>query len=67
MVKGEYSPSMSGQFRVNADGRELPVHGEFHTKAYKANNATHIRIDSIALDVDIISWEQYQSHSVIYV
>ena len=66
-VKGEYSPSASGQFKVNADGRELSLHGEFHTKAKRVKNATHIRIDNIALDVDIISWEQYQSHSVIYV
>ena len=60
-VTGQYYPSNSGQqLKRNVDGREFIVHGEF-------SNAKHIRIDSIALDVDIISWEPFQTHSVIYV
>ena len=52
-VTGQYYPSNSGQ--------------QFSTKARPVENAKHIRIDSIALDVDIISWEPFQTHSVIYV
>ena len=67
-VTGQYYPSNSGQqLKRNVDGREFIVHGEFSTKARPVENAKHIRIDSIALDVDIISWEPFQTHSVIYV
>ena len=65
---GQYFPSNSGQqLKRNVDGKEFIVHGEFSTKARPVENAKHIRIDSIALDVDIISWEPFQTHSVIYV
>ena len=40
---------------------------EFYTRAKAVKDASHLHIDSIGIDVDIISWEQYQSHSVIYV
>ena len=67
-VTGQYYPSNSGQqLKRNVDGKEFIVHGEFSTKARPVENAKHIRIDSIALDVDIISWEPFQTHSVIYV
>ena len=67
-VKGQYFPSNSGQqVKLNADGKEFIVHGEFSTKARPVSDANHIRIDSVGLDVDIICWEPFQSHSVIYV
>ncbi len=67
-VKGQYFPSNSGQQgKQNSDGKEIIVHGEFSTKACPVPNANHIQIDSIGLDVDIICWEPFQSHSVIYV
>ena len=49
------------------NGKEFIVHGEFSTKIRPVENAKRIRIDSIALDVDIICWEPFQTHSVIYV
>ena len=56
-VTGQYFPSNSGQqLKRNVDGKEFIVHGEFSTKARPVENAKHIRIDSIALDVDIICW-----------
>ena len=66
-AKGQYFPSNSGNVKVNIDGEERPVHGEFSTKVRPVKDAKHIRIDSIGLDVDIICWEPFQSHSVIYV
>lgn len=67
-VKGQYFPSNSGQqVKQNPDGEESIVRGEFSTKSRPVKNATHIRIDSIALDADIICWEPFQTHSVIYV
>lgn len=67
-VKGQYYPSNSGQqVKQNADGKEFIVHGEFSTKVRPVSDAKHIRIDSIGLDVNIICWESFQTHSVIYV
>lgn len=67
-VKGQYFPSNSGQqVKQNVDGKEFVVHGEFSTKVCPVTDAKHIRIDSIALDADIICWEPFQTHSVIYV
>lgn len=67
-VRGQYFPSNSGQqVKTNADGKEFVVHGEFFTKARPLKDATRIRIDSIGLDVEIICWDPFQSHSVIYV
>lgn len=66
-VKGQYFPDNSGTQKKNIDGEERPVHGEFSTKVRPVPGAKHIRIDSIGLDVDIICWEPFQSHSVIYV
>lgn len=66
-IKGRYFPSNSGNVKKNIDGEERPVHGEFSTKARPVKDAVRIRIESIGLDVKIICWEPFQSHSVIYV
>ena len=67
IVKGQYFPDTSGQLTLNVDGNEKTVHGEFSTLHKPIENASKIRIDSIALDAPIIKWEPFQSHSVIYV
>lgn len=68
-IKGQYYPSRDngGLVKMNIDGDECPVHGEFSTKAHPVHDAKHIRIESIGLDADIICWEPFQTHSVIYV
>ena len=67
-VTGQYYPSNSGQqLKRNVDGREFIVHGESSNKARPVDNEKHNRVDRIALVVDIISWEPFQTHSVIYV
>lgn len=67
-VKGQYFPNNSGnQEKANVDGKLFTVKGEFSTTHKKIKDATRIRIDSIGLDVKIESWEQFQTHSVIYI
>ena len=67
-VKGRYFPSNNGnQVKKNENGDEFVVKGEFSTKALKKKGATRIVIKSKDLDAKIQSWEQFQSHSVIYI
>lgn len=67
-VKGQYFASNSGnQVKENRDGNQFNVKGEFSTTAKKVEGATRIKIDSISLDAKIESWEQFQTHSVIYI
>lgn len=67
-VKGQYYSSNTGnQVRTNIDGNEFVVKGEFSTKHRKIAGAIRIEIESIGLCTKIQAWEQYQTHSVIYV
>lgn len=68
-VKGHYDPVNSSKVVIkrNSMGDEKEVHGEFYTRTKADRTATHLSIASIGIDVDIISWDQYQTHSVIYV
>lgn len=68
MVKGQYFPSNSGnQKKVNINGNEFIVKGEFSTTHKKIKGAIRIKIDSIELNEKIENWEQFQTHSVIYI
>ena len=68
-VKGHYDPVNNSRvvIKQNSMGDEKEVHGEFYTRTRADKIATHLLIASIGIDVDIISWDQYQTHSVIYV
>ncbi len=68
-VKGHYDPVSNSRvvIKANSLGNEKEVHGEFYSHSKADKTAIHLAIASIGVDVDIISWEQYQSHSVIYV
>lgn len=68
-VKGHYDPVNNSRvvIKQNSKGDEKEVHGEFYTRTKADKTATHLLIASIGIDVDIISWDQYQTHSVIYV
>jgi len=68
-VKGHYDPVNNSRnvLKKNSMGNEVEVHGEFYTRSKALPEATHLSITSIGIDVDIISWEQYQSHSIIFV
>lgn len=67
-VKGQYFSSNSGnQLRLNALGKEFIVKGEFSTKHKKVENVMRIVIKGINIDAKVESWEQFQTHSVIYI
>jgi|WetSurMetagenome_2_1015567.scaffolds.fasta_scaffold787084_2 hypothetical protein len=69
-VKGHYDPVNNSRvvIKSNSLGNEKEVHGEFFTHSkVPTDNPTHLLIKDIGIDVDIITWEQYQSHSIIYV
>lgn len=70
-IRGRYEPVSDGRIvmKANALGNEKQVHGYFYTNT-KPNIDTkyqRLRIDSLGIDVDVICWDQYQSHSVINV
>jgi hypothetical protein len=68
VVKGQYFPSNSGQqVKTNSNGKEFTIKGEFSTTRKKIDGATRIQINSIGLDEKIQSWEQFQTHSIIYI
>lgn len=68
-VKGRYDPVSNSMvvLKTNSLGNEVGVHGEFYTRTKADKTATHLDIASIGVDVNIITWEQYQSHSIIFV
>lgn len=67
-VLGQYFPSNSGnKVKLNKDGKEFIVKGEFSTQHKEIERATQIKIKSIGLDAKIESWEPFQTHSVIYI
>lgn len=67
-INGRYYSSNNGsQIRKNDNGDEFVVKGEFTTCELKQKGATRIVIKSKDLDEQIQSWEQYQTHSVIYI
>jgi hypothetical protein len=71
IVKGHYDPVNNSRvvIKVNSLGNESEVHGEFYTHQKRPDKATpiHLCIDSIGIDADVITWDNYQTHSVIYV
>lgn len=68
-VKGHYDPVSNSRvvLKTNTLGNEQEVHGEFYTRSKADKTATHLAVASIGIDVNIITWEQYQSHSIIFV
>ncbi len=69
-ISGRFDQSNSSQHikKLNRNGNLLEVLGEYHTTARKPEQGTpiHISIPGIDLNKNIIVWEDYQSHSVIY-
>jgi|WetSurMetagenome_2_1015567.scaffolds.fasta_scaffold131782_3 hypothetical protein len=70
-VKGHYDPVNNSRVvvKTNSQGNETEIHGEFftHQKCPEGITPTHLCIDTIAIDVDIVTWENYQTHSIIFV
>lgn len=70
-IRGRYEPVSDGRvvMKANALGNEKQVHGYFYTKERPDIDTKYqrLRIDSLGIDVDIVCWEPFQSHSVINV
>lgn len=70
-VVGRYDPVSDGAIvlKRNAQGDEKQIHGYFYTKVQppKESMLLKLTIASKGIDVPIICWEPYQSHSIICV
>ena len=56
-------------YKRNSAGDEAQVHGYFYTKIQPQSGSKFLRLKvaSKGIDVPIICWEPYQSHSIINV
>lgn len=67
-IDGRYDPlSTNDVIRVNSQGNEVIVRGEFYTKHEKIEGAVSLEIAELGINHTIICWWPYQSHSVISV
>lgn len=70
-VSGRYDPISDSTvvLKRNSVGDEMQVHGYFYTKVQPSKDVKYLRlkIDEKGIDVPIICWESYQSHSIINV
>lgn len=70
-VPGRYDPVSDGAvvMKRNSVGDEAQVHGYFYTKMQPPFDSKFLRlkVESKGIDVPIICWEPYQSHSIINV
>lgn len=70
-VTGRYDPVSDSVvvLKRNAVGDEAQVHGYFYTKMQPPTEGKFFRliVASKGIDVPVICWEPYQSHSVICV
>lgn len=70
-VPGRYDPVSDGTvvYKRNSAGDEAQVHGYFYTKIQPQSGSKFLRLKvaSKGIDVPIICWEPYQSHSIINV
>lgn len=65
-VHGRYD-SDGKTVKKNALGEEIIIQGAFYTKATPpmADTPMHIQIDPLGIDQPIVSWEPFQTHSII--
>ena len=70
-IIGRYDPVSDGRIikKSNVLGDEKQVHGYFYTKVRPDINAKYhrLQVPAFGINVEIICWEPYQSHSVICV
>lgn len=70
-VSGRYDPVSDGRIvlKRNSAGDEAQVHGYFYTKMQPPASSKFLRlkVESKGIDVPVICWELYQSHSIINV
>lgn len=70
-VPGRYDPVSDGAvvMKRNSAGDETQVHGYFYTKMQPPVGSKFLRlkVEAKGIDVPIVCWEPYQSHSIINV
>jgi hypothetical protein bacD2_24110 len=70
-VSGRYDPVSDGRIvlKRNSAGDEAQVHGYFYTKMQPPAGSKFLRLKVASKDIDVpvICWEPYQSHSIINV
>ena len=69
-IKGRYDPAGDARIVIkrNALGAEKQVSGYFYTKTRPVREkVTRLVVESLGIDVPVICWEPYQSHSIICV
>ena len=70
-VSGRYDPVSDGRIvlKRNSAGDEAQIHGYFYTKMQPPAGSKFLRlkVESKGIDVPVICWELYQSHSIINV
>lgn len=70
-IIGRYHPVSDGRIikKSNALGDEKQIHGYFYTKVRPDINVKYqrLQVPAFGINVEIICWESYQSHSVICV
>lgn len=70
-IPGRYDPVSEGTvvMKRNSAGDETQVHGYFYTKMQPPVDSKFLRlkVEAKGIDVPIICWEPYQSHSIINV
>lgn len=70
-VPGRYDPVSDGTvvLKRNSSGDEKQVHGYFYTKVQPPIDKKFLRLKVVSkgIDVPVICWEPYQSHSIINV
>lgn len=68
-IPGRYDPVSDGTIvmKANSLGEEKQVHGYFYTKVQPPRDVVFLSliVKSKGIDVSVICWEPYQSHSVI--
>lgn len=66
----DHSNSSRHVLKKNANGDLLEVYGEYYTRIRLPREAEHcltLSIPGLGIERPIIAWENYQTHSVIYV
>lgn len=70
-ISGRYDPVGDGTIvlKRNPIGDEKQVHGYFYTNLQPSRDVRYLRlkVNEKGIDVPIICWESYQSHSIINV
>jgi hypothetical protein len=67
-INGRFDPiDTNNVIRVNSQGNEKIVQGEFYTKHKKMDGAVSLEVAELGIKRDVICWWDFQTHSVISV